>query len=900
MALPELFGGYLLHQPLAHSEVADVLAAQTTGDFPRPCAIKRIRPELATLPEFNDRFRDDAPLLLRLIHGGLVQVLEVGSVEGQPFVAMELVDGIHLGRLIDDVAHRGSLPCELALHVGIELCEAIGYLQLRRREQFQSAELAPDRAWPLEAMLSFDGVVKVIALGSCGALRIAQQRLADVLAAPGYAAPERVLQQPLDGRAEVFSVGLVLWELFAGQRLLTADAEGYIRGVLDGSWHAPLLTRPDVPSDIIRLVAQMLLIDREARPGTLEQARARLVASLRRLAPDFGTGAVAGLLLRRYPKLIGQTHQLAETLMRRALTVRANPVAHRTLSLGRSGLADRPRGPIKPLKPGARIPGTRYRMVRALGHGGGAEVIAAQHIDLDRQAALKILAPELALQSDAIAQFRLEARTCGRIGHPNIVDVIDFGELDDGRFFFAMELLRGETLAARLDRLSRLPAGEAIGIFRQITRAVQAAHEHGIIHRDLKPENVMLIEKDGRADFVKVLDFGVMAFAEDERGERVGTPGYMAPEQLVRAKPSTAIDIWALGATLYETLCGELPYAGETVETYQAQLRGSPAPALRSRKGGRDLPPPLERVVHRALERDPAARHPSAADFEADLVRAQRQAGIASPWDDLPLPEHVRDRRPSTPVDRVPLLRGRRRAMLAFAATALTVLAGLALGYFGSPARRAPREQARVRAATTLTTTGLPSPSATPPASAAAPGVAAPAPPAEAPARAGAGGAAAALGDSTTSATPRVATRPRPAPAPADLSASGQPALAARAADLVARGEVLLAQLQLRAADEAFRNAIAADALTAPAYAGLAAVAFQHGRYVDAVRAARQALAVDPRLVRAHLLLGDAYLQLQRRNEAIAAWRQAQRLDPGNRVASQRLARAEPNRAGAE
>ncbi|MBK6847662.1 MAG: protein kinase [Proteobacteria bacterium] len=751
-------------------------------------------------------------------------------------------------------------------------------------------------------MLSFDGVVKVIALGSCGALRLTQQRLADVLAAPGYAAPERVLQQPLDGRAEVFSVGLVLWELLAGRRLLIADPEGYVRGVLDGTWQAPLLTRPDVPTDIIRLVAQMLLVDREARPGTLEQARARLVGSLRRLAPDFGTGAVASLLLRRYPKLIGQTHQLADTLMRRALTVKASSVAPRTLSLGRSGAVDRPRGPLTPLKPGARIPGTRYRMVRALGHGGGAEVIAAQHIDLERQAALKILTPDLALQSEAIAQFRLEARTCSRIGHPNIVDVVDFGELDDGRFFFAMELLRGETLAGRLDRSARLPPGQAIGIFRQITRAVQAAHEHGIIHRDLKPENVMLIEKDGRADFVKVLDFGVMAFAEDERGERVGTPGYMAPEQLLRAKPSTAIDIWALGATLYEALCGELPYGGETVETYHAQLRSAAAPALRSRKGGRDLPPSLERVVHRALERDPTARHPSAADFEADLVRAQRQAGITSPWDDLPLPERVRDRRPSTPTDRGPLIARRRRAVLAAIATAVTVLGGLALGYFGSPARRPQAPPVTARGVTLATTTVPPARPATSAARATRAPRLTPAPtalPQERPA-------------SVSAAAPRVA-RPAKADAPGARSRPSTPPPAARAAaaardreqpararTLAARGEVLLAQLQLLAAEEAFRNAIAADPRTAPAYAGLAAVAFQRGRYVEAVRAARQALELDPRLVRAHLLLGDAYLQLQRRSEAIAAWRRALALDPGNRVASQRLARAEPNGAAPE
>jgi len=260
--------------------------------------------------------------------------------------------------------------------------------------------------------------------------------------------------------------------------------------------------------------------------------------------------------------------------------------------------------------------------------------------------AIKVLSSELAGNSAAIAQFRLEARACSRVGHANIVDVIDFGELHDGRFFFAMELLEGHSLADVLDAEGKIPPERATGIFRQIAKALQATHKHGIVHRDLKPENIMLVSRDGRDDMVKLLDFGVMAFGTQAPGRAVGTTGYMAPEQVLGSNPSGAMDIYAVGVTLYECLAGVPPYPCETYEEFCELQAATSPPALRSHPGAEQIPSGLERVVHRALERDPAARHPSMADFEVDLIKAQREGGYATPWDDLPDPFEERvDRR---------------------------------------------------------------------------------------------------------------------------------------------------------------------------------------------------------------------------------------------------------------
>ncbi|MBW2734083.1 MAG: protein kinase [Deltaproteobacteria bacterium] len=648
--MTELYGAYLLHHRLAEGATSEVFLGQTTGDFPRICAIKRIRPEIATLPEFDTRFREDAQLLMRLIHGNLVQILEVGSVEEQPFIAMEYIDGVDLAELVATSEERGELPPETALHIALEMSEAVKYLRQRRQQNHEEEAEPADRAWPLEVMLSFDGVVKLVDLGSFGALHLRKQPAARLMRSPGWGLPEAILNQPLDTRSDVFTVGRVLWELFEGRSLFAEDPEAFIKTVIDGTFEAPPLERKDVPVSTLRLVGKMLALDPKDRPSSLEQTREELVSSLRRISAGYGATNLERLLVHRLPDRVGQVNALVEDVGHQVRTAPTPVAGHsHTLSFGLAGKADRKVATPASLKPGNRIPGTRYRVVSRLGAGGSAQVFRAQHVDLDRQVAIKILNPELAAHSTLISQFRMEARACSRIGHPNIVDVIDFGELTDGRFFFAMELVEGRSLADIMSEHPLVPAERALPIMRQVAKALQAAHDHHIIHRDLKPENIMLTEKDGRTDVVKVLDFGVSAFTSEQEADRVGTPGYMSPEQVRGHLPTPQMDIYALGTTLYEMLCGRLPYPAAKFEEYVAQQNSGPPPALRSQASGQDIHPALERAIHRALERDPEARPPSCADFEADLIVAQREAGIVTEWDDLPPPTDLADERRRPP-----------------------------------------------------------------------------------------------------------------------------------------------------------------------------------------------------------------------------------------------------------
>lgn len=649
MALPELFGAYLLHDILAEGSTSTVYLAQTMGDFPRLCAIKKIDRSTASLPGFKEGFRQSASLLVRLIHGNLTGVLEVGMTDDVPFIVMEQVDGVSLDHFINDAQAIGPLPAEAALHIGLEISEALSYLA-RRRHELRLSHHA-EFAWSLQFMLSFDGVVKLIDPGSWGALRfaLAEHLPSDALHharlnAPGYLIPEVILNHPLSAQSDVFALGVHLWQLLSGKALLSAMPD-YVDALRASRFKAPLIKRKDIPGSIVRLIAQMLDIDPKKRPDSLDEMRPLLVSALRKAAPAYGSNDLAALLKTRCNARVAELAELTKAASNRTRTTQDHaPRAEHTQTFGSSDttLVD-----IKPpveLKPGDPIPGTRYRVVRSLGRGGSAEVFCAQHIDLDRQVAIKILDHELGQHAHAIAQFRLEARACSRIGHPNIVDVIDFGELDDGRFFFAMELLQGQSLAEVLNQERKLSPDRALPIFRQIAKALAAAHQHHVIHRDIKPDNIMLVTRDGRDDFVKILDFGVMAFAGGEGqkdGFSAGTPGYMPPEQLEGATPTPQMDIYALGTALYETLSGTVPYSGRSIVDYAAQQSMGPAMKLSSLPGMKAIDPQIERLIHRALEHDPNFRQPSAADFEADLIVAQKAAHITTPWDDLPTPENL-------------------------------------------------------------------------------------------------------------------------------------------------------------------------------------------------------------------------------------------------------------------
>ena len=291
---------------------------------------------------------------------------------------------------------------------------------------------------------------------------------------------------------------------------------------------------------------------------------------------------------------------------------------------------------------GKVVPGTRYRLLRWLGEGGMGVVYEAEHIDIERHVALKILRFDLSQEPEMAQVFRDEARAASRMGHGNVVEVFDFGELPDGRLFFCMELLAGKDLVP-VDGATREPT-EVLGILRQLCKGLAAAHAHGIVHRDIKPENIILVSRGGRDGVVKLVDFGISAMlaagaAPGESSRISGTPHYMAPEQIQGQPFDGRLDMYAVGCVAYELLTGLPPFPGEVVEDVLiAQLDRAPTPP-RQTTPGKDIPPALEAVVLRCLAKAPGDRYADMNDLEAALCEAQIAAGLRTDWDDLPLPE---------------------------------------------------------------------------------------------------------------------------------------------------------------------------------------------------------------------------------------------------------------------
>jgi serine/threonine protein kinase len=254
----------------------------------------------------------------------------------------------------------------------------------------------------------------------------------------------------------------------------------------------------------------------------------------------------------------------------------------------------------EPERPATDLAGTVlegvYRLVALRGQGGMGAVYEAIQLRLDKRVAVKLMARELASNREALARFHREAEITSHLGHPHLVNVIDFGTAESGAPYLVMEYLEGEDLEHRLQRTGRLPVEAAVQIVKQTASALGAAHARDIVHRDLKPANIFLMQVPGEPEFVKVLDFGISKMkAARARLTRatavVGTPNYMSPEQAAGRVDETdhRADQWALACIVWEIVAGRTPFVADDVTPLFYQITNlDPEPLS---KQAPDVPP---------------------------------------------------------------------------------------------------------------------------------------------------------------------------------------------------------------------------------------------------------------------------------------------------------------------
>jgi serine/threonine protein kinase len=284
---------------------------------------------------------------------------------------------------------------------------------------------------------------------------------------------------------------------------------------------------------------------------------------------------------------------------------------------------------------GSEVDG-RYKIIELIGEGGMGKVYMAEHVEIGKRVALKVLHASYSRMPDLVERFRREARAASKIGHPNIVDVTDSGATADGSVYFVMEYLEGVELGSVIEREGALDIARALRITGQICRALSAAHREGIIHRDLKPENIFLITRGGEADIVKVLDFGIAKTTEAEAarerrltspGMAMGTPEYMAPEQAAGRPADARTDIYSLGAIMYEMCTGQPPYSGDNfMEILTKKATQDPPPPITVRG---ELPQQVSDLVMSAMARNPSERPQTMDGLEYELNKCLAGRGIA-------------------------------------------------------------------------------------------------------------------------------------------------------------------------------------------------------------------------------------------------------------------------------
>ncbi len=590
--------------------MADLYEATSHGafGFSRRVAIKRLLRESLDDPELVAGFLDEARILSQLSHGNIVSLLDFGELDGAPFQALELIDGVDLSTLEDQRAERRELlPETAALFIVSELARALEHAHSAKDGDGRSLGVVHRDVSPENVLVSFAGDVKLADFGI--ALAHARQARTKVGISKGkleWMAPEQHRGEVADPRADIFALGLVLVRVLSGENPMAS--ESLRRKVIAGQ---PVELPSGLPPDLITPISRALVAQREGRTkSALELRRALLAAIASRddLDPrDTLVEVMAGLRQGGRPKarsplsaLFAVPEENADvpdavavpSLLSSESAGSSEPTKARADSVTAPDPQRAQPRDAKPEESETTAPEEdetairfgEYRIQASIGRGGFGEVFKAVREDSGETYALKILHTP-ATHRRAHERFRREIDALTKLSHQGLVKVIDRGSTPDGRLYMVMELLRGKTVRGIVEDRGPLPLDEVAPIIRSVLATLEEVHAAGYVHRDLSPANVMKLD-DGR---VKVLDFGVALPTESEStrltraGDVVGTLRFLSPEQLQNPEIVGApTDIYSVGLLAIYMLDGAGPFTGPARQVAERRLSGAPVVSERA------------------------------------------------------------------------------------------------------------------------------------------------------------------------------------------------------------------------------------------------------------------------------------------------------------------------------
>jgi serine/threonine protein kinase/tetratricopeptide (TPR) repeat protein/TolB-like protein len=546
-------------------------------ELDRLVALKVIRPELAGHPDILRRFKQELILARQVTHKNVVRIFDLGTADGRKFITMDYIEGRDLKSIL---LERGKLPPDEVVPIFQQICRG---LEAAHVEGVVHRDLKPQNI-----MLDQTGRVWLMDFGLARSMEMAGlTRTGVLMGTPDYMSPEQARAEKVDARSDLFSLGIIVYEMLIGQ--LPFQAETLMAKLLQRvQQRATPVTEidPSIPAPLGAAVGKCL-----------EPKVANRYQSVREILDDLSGNAQATVAQGTLP--MQGTQMTSAGSIASAISPQASSIS------------------LTELGPGSQF-GPRYRIESEIGEGGMGKVFKAYDIDLDRTVALKLVRPELAKDASSLQRFKQELLLASSISHRNVLRIHDLGDVG-GLKFISMAYVQGMDLHELIAKMGKLPTERVLNIAKQLASALEAAHTEGVVHRDLKPRNVLITVDD----HVCVSDFGLAKSLDAETtamtraGEVLGTPRYMSPEQAESKAADHRSDLYSLGVILYEIATGEVPFTGESSlqVMYQHVQQAPKDPRLINP----DVPEYLATIILKCLEKDPALRYQSATELLHDL-----------------------------------------------------------------------------------------------------------------------------------------------------------------------------------------------------------------------------------------------------------------------------------------